>query len=531
MNLNPFRKIISLITALSAAAVMCSCRSNTPEEVSGSSSVTTVTESSSEIALTEAVTEPAKPEIPPMDTSPITLSLFIFGDNEENPFTDAVAERITIETGVTLEITVFPNDPPDDILAETDTLPDLIYAGDETTSLIENGTIIPLNEFTSLYGENFTALYGNNFESLAEKNGNIYTFGTGGASTSVIFPEGTFQIRHDVLAELEYPEIKTIEQLEACISEYKENHSNNSGLLLCGAPQQLWESTVSERVNYVLGYSNDGEFLVNEETGDAAYKWTDPRTGEYVKWLNHMYNEGLLDDDSFSMREWQYIDKISGGRVIALAGCPEEYSDEYCPLSVTLDSSMKTMFTADRSDYDVPYGIAITSSCSEPERAFRFLDWWCSDSAQDIIAAEYDEESFYELYSEPFPMRSITKKDSSGNYYSPRIDEIASGYSKAERTTLEGYGITIFADLFPNSDELPAVKRKLLSELAIPAMSMESIYMEALGTYMKTEVQNAVTCPEEEFDAKWAEITAWCVTNGANELEELISERVKSEEN
>lgn len=521
MNFTPFRKIISLITALSAAAAMCACDTGAQPDISETSVEAAASGSTAE-AVTEAVTEP-RPEVPPMDTSPITLSLFIFGDHEENPFSDAAAERITAETGVTLEITVFPDDSPLDILAETEDLPDLIYAGEDTGSVIENGYVISLDEYLYLYGENFTALYGSNFGSLEEADGSVYTFGTGGSSEPMIFPEGTFQIRHDVLAEMEYPEITTLEQLEACISEYMENHPNNSGLLLCGAPQQQWEKTISERVNYVLGFPDDGEFIVNEETLEAEYKWLLPGAEEYVKWLNHMYNEGLLDDQSFSLREGPYHDRISGGRVIALAGCPEEFSHMYCPLSVTLESGGKTMFTADYGNYDVPAGIAITSGCSEPERAFRFLDWWCSDHAQDIIAAEYDEESFYELYSEPFPMRSITARDSGGNYYSPRIAEIASEYSKEERATLEGYGITLFADLFPRTEELPPVRRTLISELEIPAMSMESIYMETLETYMKTEVENAITCSEEEFDEKWAEITAWCENNGARELEELIA--------
>lgn len=525
MNFKPFRSIVSVITALSAAAIMCSCDSAGSGEASDTAASVSVTESSTE-TTTAAETE-AKIEIPPMDTSPITLSLYIFGEYEENPFSDAAAEQIIKETGVTLEITVFPDGSPIKILSEAETLPDLVYAGEDTKDLIENGMIIPLNDYTNLYGENFISFYGSYFDSLKGSDGNIYTFGTGGSSPAISAPEGTFQIRHDVLAELDYPEIKTLEQLEDCIRNYIENHPNNSGLLLCGAPQQLWEKTVSERVNYVLGYPNDGEFLVNEETGEAVYKWTDTQTGKYIKWLNHMYNEGLLDDQSFTLKEGPYNDRISYGRVIALAGCPEEFSDNYCPLSVTLESSRKTMFTADYSHgYDVPCGIAITADCSEPERAFRFLDWWCSDAAQDIFYADHDGESFYELYSEPFPMRGITEKDKNGNYYSPRIENIVSEYTNKERATLEGYGIILFADLFPRPEELPEIRRNLISDYEIPAMSEESILLETLGTYIKTEVQNAITCPEEEFDAKWSEITEWCEKNGAKQLENLISERI-----
>ncbi len=515
------KKITSALTALSMAFIMCSCGSGNGVEVPETSSPAETAASQAETTSASETTTAAA-EVPPMDTSPITLSLYIYGDYDNIPFDDAAAEKITAETGVTLEITVFGEDDP--IPAESEELPDLIYAGGNTSGLIESGDIIPLNEFIPLYGENFRKFYGEYFDTLKEADGNIYTFGTGGNAPAFLTAEGTFSVRHDVLAETGYPDIKTLSDLEACISGYLESHSGNTGLLLCGGPIQLYETTISERVNYVLGCPNDGEFIVDGEK--ASYKWLDPRAGEFIRWLNHMYNTGLLDSDSYNLKEGAYKDKISRGGVAAVAGCPEEYSENYCPLPVTLESGMNTMFAADRR-YDVPYGIGITQNCSEPERAFRFLDWWCSDNAQEIILSDYDGESFYRRYAEPFPMMGITQKDESGNYISPLLDDIISEYSDEERATLDGYGITLFADLFPT--DVQPINRRLISEYDIPAMSEEGILLETLETYMKTEVRNAITCSEEEFDGKWAEVTAWLEENGARELETLMTERMKTE--
>ncbi len=525
------KKFLSFFAAVSMTAMFCSCDSGNNGETG--TSVPTESSSAAESEVTSASETQTETEtsvvVPPMDTSPITLSLFIFGEHEDIPFDDAAAAAITEKTGVTLNVSVFENDLPADVLSESEELPDLIYAGENTADLIGNGSIIPLNDLTDIYGENFRNFYGEYFDSLKEADGNIYTFGTGGSSPAVLTDEGTFSIRHDVLAETGYPEIKTLSDLESCISSYMESHSGNTGLLLCGGPIQFYETTISERVNYVLGYPNDGEFLVDEDAKTASYKWLDPRAGEFVKWLNHMYNTGLLDSDSYALKEGAYYDKISQGRVIAVAGCPEEYAENYCPLSVTLDSSMQTMFNA-HNDLSVPYGIAITSSCKDPERAYRFLDWWCSDEAQEIILSDYDEENFYRRYAEPFPMISVTQKDSGGNYISPLLDDIISAYSDRERATLDGYGIKIFADLFPSAEELPRIDRTLISEYDLPAMSEESILLETLETYMKTEVRNAITCSEEEFDGKWAEVTAWCEENGAKELETLFTERLRADE-
>ena len=515
------KKITSALTALSMAFIMCSCGSGNSGEVDTSA----LTENAASEAEVTSVSESAaetESKIPPPDTSPITLSMYIYGKYDDIPFDDAAAEKITEKTGVTLEITVFDEDEP--IPSENEELPDLIFAGGNTSELIENGDIIPLNEFIPLYGENFQNFYGQYFDSLKEADGNIYTFGTGGNAPAFLTAEGTFSVRHDVLAETGYPDIKTLADLENCISEYLENHPGNTGLLLCGGPIQLYETTISERVNYVLGCPNDGEFIVDGEK--ASYKWLDPRAGKFIKWLNHMYNNGLLDKDSYNLKEGAYKDKISRGGVVAVAGCPEEFSENYCPLSVTLESGLNTMFAADRG-YDVPYGIGITKNCSEPERAFRFLDWWCGDEAQEIILSDYDGENFYKQYAEPFPMIGITQKDDNGNYISPLLDDVISEYSDEEKATLDGYGITLFADLFPT--DVPSINRKLISEYDIPAMSEEGILLETLETYMKTEVRNAITCSEEKFDGKWTEVTSWLEENGARELETLMTERMRSE--
>ena len=66
----------------------------------------------------------------------------------------------------------------------------------------------------------------------------LYTVGSGGSSPTQLTAEGTFQIRFEVLEELGYPEISTLEQLSDCLGQYMENHSGSTGLLLCGSQQR-----------------------------------------------------------------------------------------------------------------------------------------------------------------------------------------------------------------------------------------------------------------------------------------------------
>ncbi len=550
------KKYISIVLSAAVATSLCGCKGGntavtetTANETSAETTVPTETVTETEATTTERV-------VPPMDTTPITLSLFVDNPEYAAAFDTPVAQEITARTGVTLEIIVPEDETGLDLLFETGEIPDLIYAGERTDELAENGTLIALDDYIEKVGEFFPEMYGNRLDTLRADDGKLYTFGTGGSTPAQFTAEGTFQIQYAVLAELEYPEITTLEQLGDCLKQYKELHPKSNGLLLCGAPQQQWLDTVSVRINYLLGYPDDGEFLVDNETGEAVYKWTDERTYEIVKWFNQMYNDGIIDEKSFSLKHDAYVERISKGNVLAIADYYEDYAPAeeilstawkydkmYCPLAVTLDKDSKVQFLADYGDYAVADGIGITSACEEPERAFRFLDWWCSDEAQELvnfatedINAEYDPASkkYYEntgvsLYAEPFPMRGLTEKNSDGNYYSAAVEKYIAEYTEPQAAAAEGYGVTLLSEMFPQRNELPVYTRTLISDMEIHALSEEGILLESLGTYIKTEVQNAITIPTEEFDAKWEEITDWCHNNGADRVAEIMTDRIKKD--
>lgn len=505
-----FKKLCVFLTAAAVGVSLCGCSGgDTPNvNISDTSAESTapIPADTSSVAATAENTDIS--EVLP-DTSPITLSLLVSGELEDALPDDEVVAAIAEKTGVMLEISSGD-------FEESGELPDLIFAGEDAASLAENGVLIPLDGFLNAgLGNNLSALYGENIDTLRHSDGMLYTVGSGGSSPTQLTAEGTFQIRFEVLEELGYPEISTLEQLSDCLGQYMENHSGSTGLLLCGSQQQQWEDTVSRRVNYVLGYPDDGEFLV-DESGKASFKWTSDETKEYFRLLNRMYNEGILDDDSFSLRGSAYAERISGGNVLAVGDSGENYpSEEYCPLPVTMGEGKKVMFLADRV-FELSEGIGITSGCDDPERAFVFLDMLCGDDMQEIVG-----------YNGIFPVKGLTEKNPAGEFYFPEaVEEAVSDYSDAQKAALEWYGVTTFAELFPQRDELPKLRRRLVSEYDIPKMSEAGILMETLGTYVKTEVPKAVSAPEEEFDGKWQEIADWCRANGSELLEDLINEMI-----
>lgn len=47
------------------------------------------------------------------------------------------------------------------------------------------------------------------------------------------------------------------------------------------------------------GGPDDGEYYIDPKTHKAILHYKRPEEREYFRWLNHMYNEGLLDKDTF----------------------------------------------------------------------------------------------------------------------------------------------------------------------------------------------------------------------------------------
>lgn len=46
------------------------------------------------------------------------------------------------------------------------------------------------------------------------------------------------------------------------------------------------------------GGPDDGEYYIDPKTHKAILHYKRPEEREYFRWLNHMYNEGLLDKDT-----------------------------------------------------------------------------------------------------------------------------------------------------------------------------------------------------------------------------------------
>jgi len=514
-----------------------------------------------------------------MDKSPITFTIFSADLAEDIPFTDDVAKKITELTGVTLkfEHPVAGDTQAVPLMIASGEYPDMIYAKGDTSKLIDAGAIIKLDDYIEKSGDNLKALYGNQLNRLKYSNEDpsIYSVGTYGVTQKVFDPSGTMQLQHQALKEMGYPEIKTIYDYEKVLKEYLEkNPTTEDGQQRIGlslmASDWRWLITVGNIASLASGIPDDGQFAVNDETGEATYKFLLPEVKQYFKWLNHMNDIGLLDPESFTQKEDTYKAKIAAGRVVGLSDSYWDYQSAaislvgegkeektYARLPVVIDDSTQKDQTLKDYGFSGGWGITISSSCKDPERAFKFLDWLASDEAQILLNwgiegthytindegkrevlpevqeqkntdPNYSKKTGVGQYIYPFPQRGVGALDANGDSYSTMtIESMTANYNSAEKETLAAYSVEAWPDLFPSAEELGTSNHGQVWQLNIPSDSDIAIIQKKADDYIQQEATQAILGKPEDFDKAWDEIVATLESYKIDKLNQGITDLIK----
>ena len=511
-----------------------------------------------------------------MDKTPITLTFFNCDLSEDMPFTDDVAEKIKELTGVTLKIThpVAGDTQSIPLMIASGDYPDLIFAKGDTGKLIDAGAIIQLDDYIEKNGQNLKNLYGDKLNRLkaSKDDPHIYTVGTNGVDKKMYNPDGTLQIQNAVLKELGYPKISTLQDYENAIKKYKEKYPEINGQKTIGmslmASDWRWLITCGNIASAVAGIPDDGQFKIDDETQTAVYKYQLPELKEYFKWLCHMNAEGLLDPESFTQKEETYKAKLSQGVVLGISDAKWDYDKvttglvgsgmeerTFAPLAVTLNENCKAQCMKNYG-YGGGWGVAISSTSENKDRAFQFLDWLASDEAQVLLNwgvegkhytvengvrtfkpevqeqkntdKDFTKKTGIGRYIYPFPQRGNGAKDSTGNYYtSDSLESYIANYNSAEKETLAAYGKESWCDMFPQEEELGTSKHGQAWEYTIPSDSEIAIIEKKADDYVQKAITQAILGNESDFDAAWDKIQADLKSYGIDKVNDGMSQLTK----
>lgn len=513
---------------------------------------------------------------------PITFTFWTADGVKDMPFTDPVAKEITKLTGVTLKVSYPVNGQGDQTIATmiaSGDLPDLVYAKGSLTKFYDAGYLVKLDNYINKEGNNIKALYGKMLPRIrySPQDPHYYSLGAYGVSSQIWEPGSPLLIQHAVLKELGYPKMNTIDDAEKALKAYMHDHPTVNGQKTIGisllADDWRWLITVGNPAGAAAGYPDNGEWIIDFKTGEAQYKFLNPKLKTWFKWLNKLNSEGLLDPDSFTQKYDQYVAKLASGRVLGICDAWWEYNDAkkallasnmpertWATLPISIDAKTKNASMLDFG-YSGGPGIAITTACKNPERAFQFLDWMASDYAQVLVNwGIYGKDYTYNAKGKrvqnpaivkmsltdsnfqtktgigqwiyPFPQRGDGTLDPTGNTYTTKtVDSIIQNYNSADKATLKAYGVKMYKDLFPPTSAFPVSPFGAAWQTNIPSDSQLNITLTNADKYCQSTLPKLVMGSPADFDKGWddmiSQLKAMGIDQADKDFTKLIQDKMK----
>ncbi len=338
------------------------------------------------------------------------------------------------------------------------------------------------------------------------------------------------------------------------------------GLTLSAADWH-WMITLGNPSGYIAeGVPDNGQWLIDDKY-NATYKFTSDKIREYFKWLNKMYNEGILDPEFATQTHDDYIAKISSGRVVALFDTLWDYQDgekilkqdgklgkTYCGLPLAMDKGTKVP-TLMYQGLPTGQGVGITTACENPEAAIKFLDYICSDEGQVLVnwgiegtnykidenGKRYREQEEIDAYKNdknyskttgvmfhqyPFPRYGTGVEDSTGSTYTTISKEsVIAEYNEEQKAACKAWGVETLLDVFPQPDEFETPDFSPVWAMSKP------VEFDEIGNKLDEIAQPAlISCimeKESGFDKAYDKMISDLEGSGMKDAEKMLTEMIK----
>jgi putative aldouronate transport system substrate-binding protein len=508
---------------------------------------------------------------------PLVLTMFCSDTNASyNNFEDPVAKEITRISGVKLKIDYPVGGDASQkltLLLASGDYPDLIFLKG-AQQFVDAKALVDLTPYIEKYGKNVKKLYGPFIKrlrySMTDKS--IYYLGCFGVNGENWNPSG-FELQHIAVKEAGYPKLKTVKDYEAVIKSYVDKHPTTPdgqptiGLTLNADGWRFLISVTNPAV-FSTGGADDGEWYVDSKTYQAVFHHTRPQEKEYFRWLNHMYNIGLLDPEVFVQKTDQYESKIANGRAVGIIDAwwgyqtPEQalkkadkFEYTYGHYPIQLDETTVSHEFQD-AGYSATWGISITKKCKNPVAAFKFLDWMASDEGQilrnwgikgknyvmikgkRVIPKEemdkrnndpnYARDTGVGEYIYPFPQYGDGVKDPTGQNYSITTEQqVMDKYSEIEKQVLAKYNARLWNDLFPSKKSFPVKPWGAAWQLNTPQDASWTVPWQKCEDLAAKRIPEAIMAKPDQFDAIYATFLKELDDAGVHNLEATMTKLIK----
>ena len=557
-----------LLTAALVASTLAGCGGDSNSSSNTGGSTTTDNSSSSGDTSSSGDSAAASGEV-------IELTFFNADANQDDPWTDPVAEAITAATGVKLKTSrpVGGNDESESValmIAEQN-YPDIIFAKGSAGNLIDAGAMMDMTDLIEEYGPNIKKLYGDEFEKLKQSadDPSIYQLSAYAVGGTKFKDAGNLQVQWAALKAKDYQIPQSLDELEAMIKDFiAENPTTDEGLDRIGISLSTadwhWLITLGNPAGFIAdGAPDNGQWIVTENN-EGVYKFRSDKEREYFRWLCRMYNEGILDPDFATQTHEDYIAKIASGRVVCLMDKDWDYQDgekvlkadgkydlTYAGLPTCMDANTKCPSLMYQG-LTTGTGVGITTSCKDPVAAIKFIDFLCSDEGQVLNKwgiegvnyfvddeghryrteeeikyaqedADYSKKTGVGFHNYPFPSYGDGILDPTGSTYTTTSkDAVINEYNVEEQAAVEAWGVELIVDMFPQPDEFKTPDYSPLWAYAMPIEFSEIV--DKLDEVSWSALIKCVTGSEADFDANYDQMIADLEATGLSDAEKMMTD-------
>ena len=417
------KKILALLmSCIMTAGVLGGCGADNAKEGSSSaaaSATTTTTEGASAEGTENSMFN--EPGTLPIVKEPITLTVFAPANTEGSWEENAQVKELEEATGIHLEWqTCASSDNVQEKLSTmfaSGEMPDIILTGvssgnryDKATeqALGEQGLVLPLNDYLDTvsvgYKQAFEEIDGLK-EYITTPDGNIYSLPNIDGSLHVQYNMKLW-INTQWLDNLGLDMPTTTEEFYEVMKAFKEKDANGNG----DPNDEIPLSTVTSGAGTQIDGFLMNPFQLTSETnklyvdnGKVTFAPAQEGYKEGLKYLNQLYAEGLLNPESFTQDKNNQVNVNEAGDECVIGAFLAQRPGYACDLT-TEPYSKKWEQYQSLAPLTGPDGQCvaswnpyimfetgmtfITSSCSNPEEAFRLLDYISTQTYRSSLGIE-----------------------------------------------------------------------------------------------------------------------------------------------
>ena len=312
------------------------------------------------------------------------------GMNGENTLNDNLAMKTAMQNaGISIDFTSVLNAD----LAEKRTLslqsgeyPDMyfkaMFGAADLEKYGKQGIFLPLEELIIKYAPNLSARLDemDGWDSLRSADGHIYSF----PEIDRKSPDGhVCWINKRWMDNLGLEEPGSYEELYRVLKAFKEQDANGNGDPDDEIPISLAGGT--EMLLSYADYAYDKSSRTAVIDGELVYLPTDGRFREYIRYITRLYQEGLLDGNTFVEQRTQLKSVGRSGDILGAFGASGAFevvgrgNTDYIALTPFQEGTFPIKM-------GITVGAAvITDKCMHPEPLVAWLDQ-CYDEAGGILA-------------------------------------------------------------------------------------------------------------------------------------------------